>query len=100
MLPVPLLTPGACRTPGTGKTTHATQLLEALQTATVSCSDVTWEHVNVGDFVKEKGCHSGWNEEWQSWDVDEDKVRFFSSSIPARGTPSELTSTTWRAAAR
>jgi len=24
--------------------------------------------------VKDKGCHSGYNEEWQSWDVDEDKV--------------------------
>lgn len=28
----------------------------------------------MGDFVKDKACHSGWNEEWQSWDVDEDKV--------------------------
>ncbi|POY71328.1 hypothetical protein BMF94_5640 [Rhodotorula taiwanensis] len=60
-------------TPGTGKTTHAAQLVEALQSSP-STSSATWEHVNVGDFVKEKGCHSGFNEEWQSWDVDEDKL--------------------------
>ncbi|GAA5958166.1 hypothetical protein JCM8115_004002 [Rhodotorula mucilaginosa] len=60
-------------TPGTGKTTHAAQLVEALQAAP-STSSAQWQHVNVGDFVKEKGCHSGFNEEWQSWDVDEDKL--------------------------
>ncbi|GAA5861425.1 hypothetical protein JCM3774_000244 [Rhodotorula dairenensis] len=60
-------------TPGTGKTTHAAQLVEALQAAP-STSGAQWQHVNVGDFVKEKGCHSGFNEEWQSWDVDEDKL--------------------------
>ncbi|GAA5857072.1 hypothetical protein JCM8547_007943 [Rhodosporidiobolus lusitaniae] len=60
-------------TPGTGKTTHAAQLLEQLQ-AKPSTSSAGWQHVNVGDFVKEKGCHQGWNDEWQSWDVDEDKL--------------------------
>ncbi|GAA5891096.1 hypothetical protein JCM6882_006418 [Rhodosporidiobolus microsporus] len=60
-------------TPGTGKTTHAAQLVEALQ-AKASTSAAGWYHVNVGDFVKEKGCHQGWNDEWQSWDVDEDKL--------------------------
>ncbi|GAA6036585.1 hypothetical protein JCM8097_001238 [Rhodosporidiobolus ruineniae] len=60
-------------TPGTGKTTHAAQLLEALQQRP-STSQAAWQHVNVGDFVKEKGCHQGYNEEWQSWDVDEDKL--------------------------
>lgn len=68
------------RTPGTGKTTHATQLLEALQ-ALPSDGDRSWEHVNVGDFVKDRGCHSGYNEEWQSWDVDEDKVRCFGQAV-------------------
>lgn len=63
------------RTPGTGKTTHSTQLFEALQATQSESDPVRWEHINVGDdFVKEKGCHSGFNEEWQSWDVDEDKV--------------------------
>ncbi|GAA5995129.1 nucleoside-triphosphatase [Rhodotorula paludigena] len=60
-------------TPGTGKTTHAAQLVEALQQH-AETSSAPWQHLNVGDFVKEKGCHSGWNEEWQSWDVDEDKL--------------------------
>lgn len=44
-----------------------------------------WEHVNVGDFVKDKACHLGWNEEWQSWDVDEDKVRFALSAACKEG---------------
>ena len=74
----------ARRTPGTGKTTHATQLLEALQ-ALPSEGGRGWEHVNVGDFVKEKGCHSGYNEEWQSWDVDEDKVRSLGAVVESRG---------------
>ncbi|KAM0756013.1 P-loop containing nucleoside triphosphate hydrolase protein [Meredithblackwellia eburnea MCA 4105] len=59
-------------TPGTGKTTHATQLLDALQQQTTPPEQ--WNHINVGDFVKEKGCHSGFNEEWKSWEVDEDKL--------------------------
>ncbi|GAA6064328.1 hypothetical protein JCM10212_004567, partial [Sporobolomyces blumeae] len=59
-------------TPGTGKTTHAAQVVELLQ-AGPSTSQATWQHVNVGDFVKDHGCHSGYNDEWQSWDVDEDK---------------------------
>jgi broad-specificity NMP kinase len=62
-----------CSTPGTGKTTHAAQVVEQLQ-SNPSTSGASWQHVNVGDFVKDKGCHSGYNEEWQSWDVDEDKV--------------------------
>ncbi|GAA5932584.1 hypothetical protein JCM3775_005969 [Rhodotorula graminis] len=60
-------------TPGTGKTTHAALLVEALQQAPET-SAAPWQHLNVGDFVKEKGCHQGWNDEWQSWDVDEDKL--------------------------
>lgn len=55
------------------QTTHAAQLFELLSAD--AATGARWEHLNVGDFVKEKGCHSGWNEEWQSWDVDEDKVR-------------------------
>ncbi|GAA6047835.1 hypothetical protein JCM3770_004666 [Rhodotorula araucariae] len=60
-------------TPGTGKTTHAAQLVETLQHG-AETSSAPWQHLNVGDFVKEKGCHQGWNDEWQSWDVDEDKL--------------------------
>ncbi|KAK4055224.1 hypothetical protein OIV83_000504 [Microbotryomycetes sp. JL201] len=68
-------------TPGTGKTTLSAQLVEALQQHDVERRDEheaglpKWEHVNVGDdWVKAKECHTGWNEQWQSWDVDEDKL--------------------------
>jgi len=53
-------------TPGTGKSTHAEVL--------VSSSPVPLRHINVGDLVKEKSLHNGYDEEWQSYIVDEDKV--------------------------
>ena len=51
-------------TPGTGKTTTC-QLL-----ASVS----GFNHINVGDLVREKDLHEGWDEEYQSYVLDEDKV--------------------------
>ena len=62
-------------TPGTGKTSHAAAFVEA--------SPFEFEHLNIGDIVKERGCHEGWNEEWQSYDVDDDRV----SAIEAEQTP-------------
>ncbi|KIK71145.1 hypothetical protein GYMLUDRAFT_33276 [Collybiopsis luxurians FD-317 M1] len=53
-------------TPGTGKSTHA-QLL-------VNESPIPLQHVNVGDWVKEKGLYEEYDEEWQSYTVDEDKL--------------------------
>ncbi|KAI0263100.1 P-loop containing nucleoside triphosphate hydrolase protein [Gloeopeniophorella convolvens] len=53
-------------TPGTGKTTLAQLLAEQ--------SPVPLQHINVSDLVKEKGLHDGFDEEWQSYAVDEDKV--------------------------
>lgn len=85
-------------TPGTGKTTHASQLFEALAATQTDEDEVKWEHINVGDeFVKNRGCHSGFNEEWQSWDVDEDKVRFCQESFAAN-LGRQLTMLEWAAA--
>ncbi|KAI0320492.1 P-loop containing nucleoside triphosphate hydrolase protein [Amylostereum chailletii] len=53
-------------TPGTGKSTHAQMLVEE--------SPIPLQHINVGDWVKEKGLHEGYDEEWQSYTVDEDKL--------------------------
>ncbi|PAV22013.1 P-loop containing nucleoside triphosphate hydrolase [Pyrrhoderma noxium] len=53
-------------TPGTGKTTHAQLIAQQ--------SPVPLKHINIGDLVKEKGLHDGFDEEWQSYIVDEDKV--------------------------
>lgn len=52
-------------TPGTGKTTHCEVLAE-------KCPEL--KHLSVNQVVKERECHEGWNEEYQSWIVDEDKV--------------------------
>ncbi|KAK0739197.1 POS9-activating factor FAP7 [Apiosordaria backusii] len=52
-------------TPGTGKTTHATLLAERRPEL---------KHLSINDIVKDKECHEGWDEEFQSWIVDEDKL--------------------------
>lgn len=54
-------------TPGTGKTTHCEMLVE-------KCPEL--KHLSVNQIVKERECHEGWDEEYQSWIVDEDKVCF------------------------
>jgi adenylate kinase len=74
-------------TPGTGKSTHA-QLIAAASSSSSSSSSrpggtgaeeedegCEFEHINVSELVKEKGFHEGWDEEWSSWVLDEDKVR-------------------------
>ena len=60
----------------TGKSTHAAMI--------VSTSPIPLRHINVGDLVKEHSLHNGFDEEWQSYIVDEDKVifaRILSSTI-------------------
>lgn len=54
-------------TPGTGKSSHAHLLAEE--------SSIPLQHINVGDFVKEKGLYDNFDEEWQSYNVDEDQAR-------------------------
>ncbi|RYP48968.1 hypothetical protein DL768_005240 [Monosporascus sp. mg162] len=51
-------------TPGVGKTTHCEALAER----------TGLRHLSVNQIVKEKGCHEGWDEEFMSWIVDEDKL--------------------------
>ncbi|KAL4129442.1 hypothetical protein PRIC2_005450 [Phytophthora ramorum] len=52
-------------TPGTGKTSMCQQLAERSQLLS---------HLNVGDLVKERGLHSGRDEEFDCFVLDEDKV--------------------------
>lgn len=47
-----------------GKTTHCESLAES----------TGLKHLSVNDVVKERGCHDGFDEEFGSWIVDEDKV--------------------------
>jgi broad-specificity NMP kinase len=51
-------------TPGTGKTTLSQNLAQS----------VGMNHIEVGQIVKEKGLHDGWDEEFQSYLLNEDKV--------------------------
>jgi len=52
-------------TPGTGKSTHAELL----------ASQVPLKHINVGEYVKAQGLYDEYDEEWQSYTVNEDRVR-------------------------
>jgi adenylate kinase len=51
-------------TPGVGKTSHCEQLAEKSGL----------KHLSVNDVVKARGCHEGYDDEFKSWIVDEDKV--------------------------
>ncbi|KAI0012816.1 P-loop containing nucleoside triphosphate hydrolase protein [Xylariaceae sp. FL0662B] len=51
-------------TPGVGKTTHCEVLAEK----------TGLRHLSVNQIVKDKECHEGWDEEFMSWIVDEDKL--------------------------
>ncbi|KAK1655758.1 hypothetical protein BDP81DRAFT_413317 [Colletotrichum phormii] len=51
-------------TPGVGKTTHCEEL--ARRTGL--------KHLSVNQVVKDRECHEGWDDEFQSWIVDEDKL--------------------------
>lgn len=62
-------------TPGVGKTTHCETLSTSLGLT----------HLSINTIVKDKGCHDGWDEEYQSWIVDEDKVWGFILSFNMRG---------------
>lgn len=53
-------------TPGCGKTLHS-QVLAA-------DSDVRMTHLNIGDIVKQHGFHNGFDDEWKSYIVDEDRL--------------------------
>ncbi|MEW5297530.1 MAG: hypothetical protein WDW38_006699 [Sanguina aurantia] len=51
-------------TPGTGKTTTSVEVARL----------TGFSHINVGDLVKSQSLHSGWDEEFQTFIIDEDKV--------------------------
>ncbi|RDB29184.1 Adenylate kinase isoenzyme 6 [Hypsizygus marmoreus] len=53
-------------TPGTGKSTHAQMLADE--------SPIPLKHINVGEWVKERGLYEDFDQEWQSYTVDEDKL--------------------------
>jgi adenylate kinase len=54
-------------TPGTGKS--------SLSALLASQSQVPLRHIDVGQYVKEQGLYDLYDEEWQSYTADEDRVR-------------------------
>ncbi|KAG0143663.1 hypothetical protein CROQUDRAFT_169782 [Cronartium quercuum f. sp. fusiforme G11] len=62
-------------TPGTGKTTHCELLISSSSTfASSSSTPIQLKSINIGEFVKENECHQGWDETWESFMVDDDKL--------------------------
>lgn len=55
---------------GTGKSTTAELL--------VAQSPVPLRHISVGDLVKERHLHEGYDKEWESYLVDDDKASYLS----------------------
>ncbi len=53
-------------TPGVGKTNHCEQLAQ----------NTGLKHLSINQIVKERSCHDGWDEEFKSYMVDEDKVSY------------------------
>ena len=51
-------------TPGVGKTSHCEMLVQ----------NTGLKHLSINQVVKEQGCHNGWDDNYQSWIVDEEKV--------------------------
>lgn len=51
-------------TPGTGKTTTSAALAEA----------TSLRHINIGDLVKDKKLHDGWDDQLECYIVNEDLV--------------------------
>lgn len=59
-------------TPGTGKSSLAEWLVEhQLQNLT---------HLNISEIIKERGLGSRYNQEWESWEFDDDKVAIFDAT--------------------
>lgn len=64
-------------TPGVGKTSHCELLAQA--------TDLV--HLSVSKVVKDRACHDGWDNEFRSWIVNEDKVSLVTER-PGRTTSS------------
>ena len=61
-------------TPGTGKSTTCEQIAEA----------TGLQYVDVGGLVKSQELHSGWDDEYSCYIIDEDKAGLLMCSLPLR----------------
>jgi len=68
-------------TPGTGKSTHAHLILESIP---------TMRHIDMGPIVKENGFHIGYDEEYQTYDVDEDALLDYIEPLTGKVAPEPL----------
>lgn len=58
-------------TPAVGKTTTVTEILSA---AAASTPPLPLKHLDINDIVKSRSCHEGYDEELQTYIVDDDKL--------------------------
>jgi adenylate kinase len=65
-------------TPGTGKSTHAQLIIDSLP---------CMRHIEIGTIVKENGFHVGYDEEYQTYDVDEDAILDYIEPLTGKIAP-------------
>ena len=58
-------------TPAVGKTTTVTEILSA---AATGAPPIPLKHLDINDLVKSRSCHEGYDEELQTYIVDDDKL--------------------------
>jgi adenylate kinase len=68
-------------TPGTGKSTHAQLIIEAIP---------AMRHIDTGPIVKENGFHIGYDEEYETYDVDEDALLDYIEPLTGKVAPEPL----------
>ncbi|MCO5575845.1 hypothetical protein L7F22_029650 [Adiantum nelumboides] len=68
-------------TPGTGKSTHAQLIVQAVP---------EMRHLDMGPIVKENGFHVGFDEEYQTYDVDEDSLLDYIEPLTGKVAPEPL----------
>lgn len=70
-------------TPGVGKTVHCEQLAQ----------DIGLRHLSINKIAKERNCFETYDQELETWVVDEDKVWF--SSYRCHDFPTNLSCSSW-----
>ncbi|WFD42302.1 adenylate kinase [Malassezia psittaci] len=74
-------------TPGTGKTTLANQICD---TFTNASGDRVLRHIDVGSLVKKNGFHKSYDEEWETYEVDEDQLLDYLEPMTGGTAPDPL----------
>ncbi|PKI85751.1 adenylate kinase [Malassezia vespertilionis] len=74
-------------TPGTGKSTLAAQICESFVSPS---GQAVLRHIDVGALVKSESFHSSYSQEWDSYEVDEDRLLDYLEPLTGASAPDPL----------